>query len=319
MKTKTFLDQLLLVTVLSVSFQICKAEVTPLLWQKTFGGNKNESALAMDATLDGGSIIAGYTTSSNIGDVGTTQGLSDYWIIRLNADGQMVWKKILGGTGDDQAEAIKQTADGGFVIAGYSSSANGDVTGNHGLQDFWIVKLDSSGNLQWQKSYGGSASDVPYALDITDDGGCIVVGDTHSNNGNVTGNHSSGDYWIIKLDMNGNLQWQKSYGGTAFDFAHAIAHSNDGGYIVSGYARSVDGDVILNHGQEDMWILKLDHNGNIVWQKSFGGTGGEGASSAAQTLDGGFILTGVTHSYNVDVVGNHGGHRLVGSVVDGLC
>jgi len=278
-----------------------------ILWQQTFGGSSDDIAQAMDVTPDGGYILAGTTASVN-GDVTTGHGKTDVWVVRLNSDGTLIWQKTFGGSSDENAQAIKQTADGGFILAGPTTSFNGDVTGNHGATDFLVMKLDANGTLLWQKCYGGSSVDVPYALDQTSDGGFVIAGTTYSSNGNVTGNHSSGDYWIIKLDKNGNLVWQKAYGGSAFDFAHAVAQSRDGGFLVSGYARSNDGNVLLNHGQEDMWILKLDKNGNIVWQKSYGGTGGEGANSLQQTSDGGYILTGTTHSFNIDVVGNHGVH-----------
>jgi hypothetical protein len=225
MKTKTLMHRLLLMIVLSVPFQIAIAQNGSPLWQKALGGDKDESAQDMDATSDGGVIVAGGTTSSNNGDVTANHGSRDYWIVKMDADGQVQWKKILGGNADDLAQAVRQSVDGGFIIAGTSGSTNGDVTGNHGSQDFWIVKLDNGGNLQWQKTYGGSGADVPYALDLTDDGGYVIAGETYSSNGDVTGNHSSGDYWIIKIDDTGNLQWQKTYGGSAFDFAHAIVHS----------------------------------------------------------------------------------------------
>lgn len=273
----------------------------------TFGGSGNDIAYSMDATPDGGYIIGGSTTS-NDGDVSPGLGGLDAWIIKVSPAGNLVWKKTYGGSGDDVIEALRVTSDGGCIFAASSSSANGDVTGFHGLQDFWIVKLDSSGTLQWEKCFGGTLADIPYAIDLTSDSGCIVAGTTYSNNGNVTLQHGGGDYWVIKLSKSGALQWQKTFGGSAFDFAHAVVQARDGGYLVSGYARSSNGDVLLNNGQEDMWILKLDANGNMIWQKTYGGTGGEGANSACQTSDGGYILAGVTHSFNIDVIGNHGIH-----------
>ncbi len=281
-----------------------------ILWQKSYGGNKNETACSIDKTTDGGYVIAGNTATNNNGDVGPSKGKTDFWVIKINADGGLVWQKVFGGNSDEGAQAVKQTQDGGYLLAGTVSSTNGDVSGNHGMQDFWVLKLDANGNLQWQKCYGGSSNEIAYVLALTSDHGCVVAGTTYSSDGDVTGNHSTGDYWIIKIDSVGNLQWQKAYGGSAFDFAHAIAASDDGGYIVSGYGRSNDGDVSCTvYGQEDLWILKLNHSGNIVWQKSYGGTGGEGASAIEQTSDGGYIVNGITHSSNVDVTDSHGEHE----------
>ena len=299
-----------------VDDNVLAAEIN-IIWQKTFGGSNADVALAMDTTLDHGYVIAGYTSSSN-GDVTLADGNLDFWVVKIDSNGTLLWQKTFGGSNAEVAYAIGSTADGGYIVAGSTLSANGDVVGNHGSDDVWVIKLNSSGNLIWKKCYGGSGSDAAYAMDKTSDGGAILAGYTKSSNGNVTGNHLSGDYWILKIDRNGVLQWQKTYGGSAYDFAHAVTQSADGGYVVSGYARSNDGDVLVAHGQEDMWILKLDSLGNMVWQKSYGGTGGEGANCVQQTQDRGYILAGVTHSFNIDVVGNHGVHDVWVVKIDSL-
>jgi len=281
-----------------------------IIWQKTFGGIKTEMLQGMDKTSDGGFIMAGYTASSASGDVSTSHGKNDFWIVKINADGTLAWQKLFGGSGDETAQAIRQTSDGGYVVTGSTNSDNGDVSGHHSGNDVWVVKLDNAGNIQWQKCFGGSDDDLAYSLVTTSDGGCAVAGTTRSSDGDLTDNHASGDYWLIKMDASGNLKWQKTYGGSAYDFAHALVQSNDGGYLLSGYARSGDGDVVLAYGQEDLWILKLDTKGNIVWQTTYGGTGGDGASSAQQTTDGGYIITGITHSWNGDVMDSHGVHDM---------
>jgi hypothetical protein len=226
--------------------------------------------------------------------------------VKFDDDGNVQWQKTYGGSNDDVAYAVRATPDGGYVVAGSTNSSNGDITGNHGGGDFWLVKINSTGVLQWQKCYGGSSGEQPYGLDLTDDGGYVIAGGTASSDGDITGNHSSGDYLVIKTDATGNLEWEKTYGGSSYDVAHGLKQCADGGYIVAGFARSNDGDVLLAYGQEDMWILKLDEAGNLLWQKTYGGTGGEGAQYLQQTTDGGYILAGLTHSFNIDVVGNHG-------------
>ncbi|MBM7560374.1 Ig-like domain-containing protein [Marinitoga litoralis] len=220
------------------------------------------------------------------------------------------WQKTFGGSDLDSAHSIEQTTDGGFIVAGYTKSNDGDVTGNHGLYsyDYWIIKLDENGNLEWQKTFGGSDSDSAHSIEQTTDGGFIVAGYTKSNDGDVTGNHGGADYWIIKLDSNGNLEWQKTFGGSNWDYAQSIEQTTDGGFIVAGYTWSNDGDVTGNHGlySYDYWIIKLDENGNLEWQKTFGGSDSDSAHSIEQTTDGGFIVAGSTRSYDGDVTGDKG-------------
>ncbi|MBK5286119.1 MAG: hypothetical protein JJE25_12025, partial [Bacteroidia bacterium] len=157
-----------------------------------------------------------------------------FWVNGFAQAPAIQWQKCLGGTGDDRANSIQQTSDGGYIVAGSALSNDGDVTGQHGYGDYWVVKLDSFGTLQWQKCLGGDTMDYASSIIQTSDGGYIVAGHTRSNNGDVTGNHGSMDYWIVKLNSTGNLQWQKCFGGTSDDRASCIRQTNDGGYIVAG-------------------------------------------------------------------------------------
>src|SRR5690606_33017833 len=163
----------------------------------------------------------------------------------------------------DAANSIQQTADGGYIAAGSSSSNDGDVTGNNGDDDFWILKLNTTGNIEWQKSMGGSANDRPYSIQQTEDGGYIVAGSSSSNNGDVSGNHGNTDYWVVKLNTVGEITWQKSLGGSSLDIARSIRQTADGGYIVAGNSRSLDGDVTGNNGEFDYWVVKLNSSGTI--------------------------------------------------------
>ncbi len=159
---------------------------------------------------------------------------------------------------------MHQTIDGGYIVAGYSNSNDGDVTGNHGNYDYWIVKIDTTGNIQWQKSLGGTGYDYAYSMQQTSDGGYVVAGQSDSNDGDITGNHGgSTDYWIVKLDNTGNIQWQKSVGGTSTDLGRSIQQTSDGGYIVAGHSGSNNGDVTGNHGNFDFGIVKLSTNVGI--------------------------------------------------------
>jgi hypothetical protein len=256
-------------------------------------------------TADGGYIMVGDVASTN-GDVTNAHGLYDWWVVKTSSTGAIQWKKSLGGSGNDYAQSIKQTSDGGYIVAGETSSNDGDVTGNHGLNDCWVVKLDPSGNITWQKTLGGTGSDFAEDIIQTTDGGYIMEGGTTSNDGDVSGNHGGLDYWVVKLTAAGNISWQKCLGGTGYDYAYSIKQTSDGGYIVAGDVNSNDGDVSGNHGSFDYWIVKLDAAGNITWKKIMGGTGEEDARDIQQTTDGGYIIAGFSNSIDGDVTGNHG-------------
>ena len=277
-------------------------------WQRCLGGTTLDEAWSIQQTTDGGFVVAGQAYS-NDGDVSGHHGSTSYadsWVVKLDASGNIEWEKSLGGKYNDAAYSIQQTIDGGFVIAGSSDSNNGDVSGNHGLDDYWIVKLDASGNIEWQKSLGGSSYDFANSIRQTTDGGFVVAGYSGSNDGDVSGNHGGYDYWVVKLDFSGNIEWQNSLGGSDFEFAFSIRQTTDGGFLVAGRAFSGDGDVSGNHGGYDGWIVKLDHWGNIVWQKCLGGSDDDHSYSFQQTIDGGFVVAGYSNSNDGDVSGNHG-------------
>ena len=280
-------------------------------WQKCLGGTGEDRANSIQQTSDGGYIVAGYSKSNN-GNVTGNHGYFDYWIVKLNSVGTIEWQKSLGGTNLDYVKLIKQTEDGGYIVVGGSASNDGDVTGNHGGNDYWIVKLDSEGGIEWQKSLGGTNSDFAYSIQQTTDGGYIVAGESYSNDGDVTGHHgttSYSDYWIVKLNNVGDIEWQKSLGGTGYEAASTIQQTKDGGFIVAGYSASNDGDVTGHHGQAykyDYWIVKLSSVGEIEWQKSFGGTENDAAWSIIQTKEGGFIVAGWSYSNDGDATGHHG-------------
>ncbi|MGG5210711.1 T9SS type A sorting domain-containing protein [Chryseobacterium sp. MIQD13] len=263
-----------------------------LEWQKALGGSNSDIARSVRQTSDGGYIVAGTSTSTN-GDISLNHGASDYWIIKLTPTGSIQWEKSFGGYGGDDANSIEQTIDGGYIVAGTSTSTNGDVTGNHGSTDYWVVKLNSAGDLQWQKSLGGSDTDFGYSITQTPDSGYVVAGTSFSDDGDVTGNHGNFDYWIVKLDTTGNLQWQKSYGEIYYDYAFDIKNTSDGGYIVSGYSESTP---IKGYGSNDYWMIKLLPNGNMEWDKKLGGPTDDYAMAAQQTSDGGYVISGFSNS-----------------------
>lgn len=275
-------------------------------WQKSLGGTGYDIPLSIIQTCDSGYLVGG-NSSSNDGDVTGSHGGTDYWIVKLNATGNIEWQKTLGGTNLDEAYAIIQTYDSGYAVAGISHSNDGDLTGNHGGLDYWVVKLSSSGIIEWQKSLGGSGDDWAYSIIQTFDSGYVVSGYSNSNDGDVTGNIGFYDYWIVKLNTSGTIQWQKSLGGTGYDRGYSTIQTSDTGYLVTGYSGSFDGDVSNPHGGGDYWMAKLNSSGTIQWQESFGGTDTDDPNSSIQTSDSGYIVAGYSSSNNLDVTGNHGG------------
>lgn len=281
------------------------AQAPAIQWQKSLGGSGDETAQSIQQTSDGGYIIAGHTYSNN-GDVTLNKGMADYWVVKLGSNGAVQWQKTLGGSQTDKAYAVRQTTDGGYIVAGYSESTDGDVTGNHGNADFWVVKLNSAGTIQWQKSLGGAFGDFAYGVQQTTDGGYIIAGSTASVDGNVSVSQGGDDFWVVKLDNSGLLQWEKTYGGSFGDYAWAIQQTTDGGYVVAGSTTSLDGQVTGTKGFQDYWVIKIGATGTLQWQKTLGGTGDDFLYAVQQTTDGGYIVTGETLSSDGDVTGHKG-------------
>ncbi|AZA48561.1 T9SS C-terminal target domain-containing protein [Chryseobacterium carnipullorum] len=283
-------------------------------WQKALGGTGNDSAAAIALTSDGGYIVAGYSTIDN-GDVPAYYGANDIWIVKLDGAGNKLWTQNLGTTDDEKAYSIQQTSDGGFIVAGAIYAAGvGPVT----RYNMVAIKTDPNGNIEWRKSFGGSDDEVAYSVKQTTDGGYILAGSTQTkNNGDVSGNHtywSSGDAaylasrdaWVVKLNAQGVLQWQKCLGGTGEDNAYSIQQTTDGGYILAGYSNSVNGDVTGNHGNKDFWVVKITSGGTLEWQKSLGGSNSDQAHFIKQTPDGGYAVTGTSFSNDGDVTDHRG-------------
>jgi PKD repeat protein len=270
-----------------------------VLWQRCFGGSNSDSASSIQQTSDGEYIVAG-ATSSDDGDVSGNHGDADAWVVKLDAAGKVLWQRCLGGSNLDSASSIQQTSDGGYIVAGETSSDDGDVSGNHGDRDAWLVKLDADGKIAWQRCLGGSIEDGARSVQQTVDGGYILAGYTESIDGDVSGNHGDRDAWVVKLDDGGEISWQRCLGGSGWDDASSIQQTSDGGYILAAETWSYDGDVIGNHGWYDAWVVNMDADGAISWQRCLGGEGSDGACSVQQTSDGGYIVSGSVKYYEND-------------------
>ncbi|MCC6288183.1 MAG: T9SS type A sorting domain-containing protein [Chitinophagaceae bacterium] len=277
-----------------------------LQWQKALGGSGKDIAYSIKQTTDGGYIVVG-ESSSNDGDVTgihyTVAGTisTDYWVVRLDAAGNIIWQKALGGSSADEAYDVLQIADGGFLVVGASDSFDGDTRLNEYLGDYdvWLVKLDISGNIQWKKRYGDNFGNFAYSIDKTVDGGYIICGS--SDNGDISGHYGKVDSYIIKIDATGNLQWQNTFGGTAADRGYSAKQTSDGGYIMVGSTFSNNGDITNHHGAVDCWVIKVSATGILQWQKTLGGSGIDEGSSIQQTSDGGYFIVASTGSNDGDV------------------
>lgn len=274
----------------------------------TYGGTKNESGNSIESTSDGGYIVLGYTQSMD-GDITDKQNESfDYWITKFNNEGVLQWSKTYGGTNDDRGSDIIQTSDGGYAILGYTQSIDEDVSQNAGFQDYWIAKLNSQGEIEWENSYGFAGADNGSALIQTSDGGYMLVGvldvTASGGQGNSARNsqrHAGGDYWAVKIDASGNLQWSKYFGGSFSDSAYDVLETADGNYIIVGSSDSNDVDISANKGTYDYWVVKINNTGTLLWEKSFGGDQIDEARGITDTNDGNYLIVGTTRSEDQDI------------------
>lgn len=258
-------------------------------WQRSVGSSGGTGS-CIEQTADGGYIMAGFSNSPDV--PGYHGGGNDYWVVKLDDTGGIRWQKCLGGSQIDIGHCIQQTTDMGYIVAGFVRSQDGDITNSLGAEDAWVVKLDSAGNIAWEKSYGGYGADDACFIRQTPDGGYIFAGETSSTTGDVSGNHGGSDAWVVKLNAAGHIEWQKCLGGSGYERANCIRNSTDGGYIVTGMTYSDNGDVSGNHGNDDIWIIKLSGSGAVQWQFCAGDNNYEHAEYVEQTSDGGYIAAG---------------------------
>ncbi|MDA0316778.1 MAG: hypothetical protein O2906_06375 [Bacteroidetes bacterium] len=279
----------------------------------TIGGTKNESAQSVVSTSDGGYAILGYTQSMD-GDIfNKTDTSYDYWLLKFDASGQQQWQKVYGGSDDDRGEDLITTNDGGYAILGSSKSNDGNVSNNSGSNDFWVAKLDASGTIVWEKSFGYIGADSAFSIIQTQDNGFLLSGvldvsasDGAGNNRMNMERHAGGDYWVVKIDAMGDLQWSRYFGGTFTDTAYDSIQTQDGNFLIMGSSDSDDVDINNNKGTYDFWVVKLNNTGTLLWEKSFGGTEIDEARTITSTADGNFLIAGDSRSNDIDLTTNNG-------------
>ena len=280
------------------------------LWTaRCFGGDKDDVGEAIVRADNGGYVIAGWTASQDNGDVSGFHGDGDVWLFNTDSTGEnLIWQNCIGGTDGEFAYDVMKTSDGNLVVVGETRSVDGDIPDHIGNMDFLVVKTDAGGNIKWIHCFGGTHHDEAYAVCETYDGAYAITGYTQSNDIDVSGNHNEGtkDVWLIKVDSTGNLLWGKCYGGTKDDWAKSIIATPDSGFILLGSAASNDGDVTGWHRDitpPDYWVIKVDKDGNILWNQCYGGTKWDEGFAIQQKNNGGYLLSGYTYSSDGDVTG----------------
>lgn len=271
-------------------------------WTRLAGTPESDQANCMAATADGGFIVAGTT--------GSASNSQDVYVMKLNSNGNKVWEKTYGGTGDDVTDAVSVNADGSILLAVSTENDNtGDVPANHGGHDAWIIKLTPNGDKVWSKLFGGDDEEFAFSIKSTSDGGCIIAGYSNSSeNGDIKGKTNGGeDMWVMKLNAAGDISWTSLFGGSNDDEGFGLTISADGGYVITGTTASSNGDVSKNQGEYDTWVIKLNSAGSKVWSKTYGGSQYDDAACVLSNADGSYYIGGNTESSNSgDVGANHG-------------
>ena len=249
------------------------ASAQDVLWSRTYGGSYSEWGYSVQQTTDGGYIVAGRALSFSGGNY------DDVYLVKTDSVGNTQWSRTYGGSDHDFGRCVQQTADGGYVVVGWTFSFGA------GSRDVYLVKTDSLGGLLWSRTYGGDGWDYGYSVQQTPDGGYIVVGNTNSFG---VGDR---DVYLIKTNSGGDIVWTRTYGGSDNDWGYSVQQTSDGGYVAAGHTLS------FGAGGLDVYLIKTDSTGDTLWTRTYGDSGGEAGWSAQQTIDGGYILTGGTNSF----------------------
>lgn len=279
-----------------------------LQWNKCYGGISGEDGLSLVKSINGGFVLIGQA-SFNDGDVVGNHGMGyDIWVVNLNDSGSILWAKCYGGEAFEFPSSIIQTNDSNYLVVGRSDSDDHDITGNHGLEDMWALKIDQTGNIIWSIPYGGPDYDFTQGLQTCfqkNNGNFLFIGNSLSSSGQVSGNHGGTDIWVIEIDSSGQLISQKCFGGSQLDNGLSILPAGDG-YYIGGITSSNNGDISNYIGGGDFWLAKVDSANNVVWNSCYGGLYVEEVHSMFLSNDGGVVLAGFSWSNDGQVTGSHG-------------
>lgn len=304
------------------------AQIEPL-WDRSYGGSRWEELNSAEETNDGGYILAGFSSSlENDGDVtAANEGVGDFWMLKTNSLGDREWDARFGGDGLDRANSVIQTTDGGYLLGGTSASgiSGQKLSANRGLDDYWVVKTDATGNFEWEATYGGDNLEILSSVVQTTDGGYLLGGLSLSGISGEKSEPNLGgfDHWIVKISAMGIVEWDKTLGGSEEERLNVMQVAPDGHFLLGGSTQSDAGDDILDPslGIKDMWFVKASSvDGSIIWQHRYGGTEVEELIAFQQTIDGGFFLAGGSNS---DISGSksensRGGLDMWGIKIDAL-
>lgn len=295
------------------------AQIPEIDWQRTYGGSSWDIPYSMlDTPSDSGFIVAGVTESTD-GDITDNEGIWDYWVVKLDSIGGIIWQKTYGGSSIDQCNDIIATEDGGYLLVGFTYSNDGDITYSHGSVDYWIIKINSNGELEWEKTYGGSKGDFGRKAIMLPTGNFVIIGNSKSSDGDISMHHGglddSEDIWVVEINTFGDLIWEHSYGSSDVEIASDIILDIDA-LVVSGFTYGgSDGDIESSDGASDYWVFKINLLGEIIWESTFGGDDYDYAESVGLLSNGDFFVCGSTASIDGDITDFHGGIMDVFTVI----
>jgi hypothetical protein len=274
-----------------------------VIWSKNYGGSGREGAGDI-ITVDDGYIVAG-VSSSDDHDLPGNNGDEDAWVFKVDKNGALLWSKNYGGSLDDNLGGIKKTSDGGFVLVGSTASIDGDVSVNKGEYDAWILKIDENGEILWSRTYGGAKSDGFGSVNEFSDGSFLLSGSSFSSDFDVPGNKGESDVWILKINSQGDILKNYTYGGSGGESASFLLEIDGSQFLFGGSTDSEDGDIDYNRGGRDYWLLNTDQEGKLIWSKTYGGSDRDRMEGIIHHADG-FILYGSSFSEDGDVKENYG-------------
>ncbi len=283
-----------------------------IIWERCYGGSDTDNPRKIVPITDTTFYVFGSTWSVD-GDVHSgTYGFNDVWVIKINGQGDILWEQTYGSPYYEEPNDLVVTPDGGFVFTNRVGSDGGDISQYFGQYDVWMCKCDAEGNIEWEKTLGNEGLDNGVSLIINQNGNIVMIGAVQWPGGMVTCNPQGeiGNVWLVELDMQGNIVWQECYGGSYYEGGMKILEVNNE-YIFAAFALSNDGDVSGHHGPSgpggtvDIWIVKIDPQGEIIWQKCLGGTGHEVPYAIFNSSNGDILVFSHTTSNDGDVSGNN--------------